>query len=266
MEYLTLIEIQNELKTMLRDLVDFFESHNLRYFVDGGTLLGTVRNGAFIPWDDDIDIMMPREDYEKFLKLKMPCPYFILNPQVKNYAYPYAKVVNKNVCIEEDKLRNRFNKGNLFIDIFPLDFCPVEGDKRNETFDEMRKTRLWWYRRVALYGRAYIKSLKTKVKCLFLLSRFLIKFTPFHTLKQIKKVFNKHRDYSNYCCVFWGDTIYETNWFSDYEYMQFEGINVRVPINWHERLIAQYGEDYITPPPPEKRYKHNMKVWYNEKK
>ncbi len=102
---------------------NFCEENNLTYFIISGTLLGAVRHKGFIPWDDDIDVFMPRKDYNKLLSLhkNIQKPYalkHLIND--KDYIYPCAKLVNNDLIIEEESYI-RFPIG-VAVDVFPLDF------------------------------------------------------------------------------------------------------------------------------------------------
>ena len=97
-------QIQNIESSILQEYVDFCESESLRYFVAYGTLLGTVRHKGFIPWDDDIDVMMPREDYERLLKKGelIGGRYKILSMNNrKEWPYLFAKCVDTFTEMEE---------------------------------------------------------------------------------------------------------------------------------------------------------------------
>ncbi len=103
------------------------EKNNLRYALDSGTLLGAVRHKGFIPWDDDIDVVMPRDDYEKFIRILQKNPpenyglWSILN--YHNYPYFFAKMVRKDTTLTEEQFKH-MPAGSVYIDIFPLDALP----------------------------------------------------------------------------------------------------------------------------------------------
>ena len=109
---------------ILDDFVKVCEKHKLRYFLTGGTMLGAVRHSGFIPWDDDVDIGMPREDYDKFIEIgdealgdKYQLECFEHN---KNYHLPFAKVVKKNTIFDEGFDKLKYLKG-IYIDIIPFE-------------------------------------------------------------------------------------------------------------------------------------------------
>lgn len=116
---------------ILDEFVRVCQAHDLRYYLVGGTLLGAVRHQGFIPWDDDIDVAMPREDYDRFAQIaseELGPQYFYQCPDTDpHYFLTYAKVRKNGTEVCEERFRNsKFHKG-VFIDIFPLDFCPKPG-------------------------------------------------------------------------------------------------------------------------------------------
>lgn len=109
---------------LLREFISLCEQHHLQYWVDGGTLLGTIRHKGFIPWDDDLDVWMPREDYDKLLQIRpeeIPTPYFLQTPlNDEDYYCPFARLRNSNTTGILISKNNRCNNG-IYIDIVPGD-------------------------------------------------------------------------------------------------------------------------------------------------
>lgn len=129
----------NRMQEKLLDILAWFhelcEKNNLRYYIIGGTLLGAVRHGGFIPWDDDIDVGMPRSDYDRLKELfdlKKQGKYVIEFPSESNREYPYlfAKVFDTTTTLIE-KTRYKVKRG-VYLDIFPL-------DGMGDTLDEAKK-------------------------------------------------------------------------------------------------------------------------------
>lgn len=121
-------ELQGVLLEMLKVIDGLCARHGLRYYLHGGTLLGAVRHGGFIPWDDDADISMPRPDYEKFLaiaKRELAADYFVQDYRTEKYGrFVFAKLrKNGTVCKNEHHAHIKMHQG-IFIDIFPLDELP----------------------------------------------------------------------------------------------------------------------------------------------
>lgn len=134
------MEQQAELKVMLTAMLEwlhnFCEEHHLRYYILGGTMLGAVRHKGFIPWDDDIDVGMPREDLEKLQKLLLNSKQerYILetyNTVAKDYYYPFAKLYDTQTTLIENT-KYKIKRG-VYIDIFPLDGIgnSLEESKKN---------------------------------------------------------------------------------------------------------------------------------------
>lgn len=152
--------LQQKLLEIFTFLTKFLDEHGLRYYVIGGTMLGAVRHGGFIPWDDDIDIAMPRPDYEKAIEfLRTPQDHYVIESMqsdAKDYIYPFAKCYDIDTSMTENA-RTRVRRG-VYVDIFPLDGIGntrEEGLKNYKKIDRLnmlvamrtsgyRKGRKWW--------------------------------------------------------------------------------------------------------------------------
>lgn len=127
------IEELKELQMQILDYVDAFcREHNIKYTLSGGTLLGAIRHGGFIPWDDDIDIQMLRSEYIRFTELWNKyghhSVYELVNVESgNNMGYPFGKIHN----VETVTYIGRFERTGVFIDVFPMDEVCNEHDFRN---------------------------------------------------------------------------------------------------------------------------------------
>lgn len=123
--------IQQRAFAVLCALVDFFQEHAIDYYLVGGTLLGAVRHGGFIPWDDDIDIVVPRKDYRRLLGLldRLPSTLRATHPSIDaDTPYPFLVVTDRHSRWVVDYARP-FDRG-IGVDVFPLDGVPPPGIRR----------------------------------------------------------------------------------------------------------------------------------------
>lgn len=129
-EVLSLKEIQECELNILKDVVALFDQNNIIYLLAYGTMLGTVRHKGFIPWDDDIDIFVPRDDYERLKKILQKSGTGVERlsygiPGDKGYPYPYIKITDISTHVSDENILENF-KLHVWIDIFPLDHVPNE--------------------------------------------------------------------------------------------------------------------------------------------
>lgn len=242
------LEILKEVDRMCRE-------NGIEYIIEGGTLLGAVRHEGFIPWDDDVDLRMLRKDYERFCELcddKLDERYFLQTHKTdKNYRWEFARVLKNGTELirrDRDELKSRTG---IFIDIFPTDNLPEKG------FGNKLCTGLSWLCRKTLFsevGKHRAKGLWNKVGFAFL---DLLPKSWAH--KGIEYLVKKYRDSSTkkVRCLGWGapeETAgLQKEWLENTCDMKFEDMVVKAPVNAHAFLVHFYGEDYMTPPPEDKR-------------
>lgn len=257
------IKVQECEIDILKQIDLICKKYNLVYFGIGGTALGAVRHGGFIPWDDDIDIGMPRKDYEKFLEVaakELPERYHVQNyftePRTPFY---FTKIRKDNTLFVEYYLKDYPIHHGIFVDIFPFDNVPKKRWLKNIHFRVCR----------TIYQLFLCKSLKTVCS-----SRFQQK-------ENRKSLYRKIIHYSlfwfpkswlfyslDFCVRFfnqWESTEIShivrrrlrVNLKDLYpiKRLPFDGIEMPVPCNYDAYLKAQFG-DYSTLPPEEKRYGH----------
>ena len=243
---------------IFKSFISVCEHLNLTYYVLDGTLLGAVRHKGFIPWDDDIDVGMPREDYEVFLRegqALLPEEYFIQTfDSDPEYLANYAKIRNNNTTFVETSVRHRKINHGVFIDVFPLDYCPEETKKRVCE----RKKRMLATIRISdeFYSQNKKKSLKSIVVTLL---AHIIYPTAKQALKARDKLYKNTKQSSliaNYGGA-WGEKeIVPAQWYAEGCDLEFEGIAVKGPKEYDKWLTQVYG-DYMTPPPVEEQMSHH---------
>lgn len=254
-------------KVMLKILIKvdkICRDNNLEYFLDWGTLLGAVRHKGFIPWDDDIDISMPRKDYEIFKSIgqsQLGNEYFLQTPETdENYKYYHVpmKVRDNNSKFIEivetgDEL---FNQG-IYIDIFPLDYLPV--GKINLKIQSIYKF---------LVERNLILSMKfseftLQRKLIYPFVYILMRIITPKMRKKIEKIFIEKNKFSKE--YYWSGIdlylkhIYRACDIFPLKEIEFEGYKFKSP-NKSERILVDMYGDYMTLPKKEDRFSHGSKV------
>ena len=113
---------------IVKAVVEICEKYNLKYYMLGGTMLGAIRHKGFIPWDDDIDLGMPRSDYEEFLKVaqsEFEDNLKLVNYKTDlNYQYYITRILDTETKVEEERIGNDNKYTHASIDIFPIDGTP----------------------------------------------------------------------------------------------------------------------------------------------
>lgn len=239
------------------------EEENINYYLCAGSMLGGIRHQGFIPWDDDLDIMLPREDYAKLLEIlkkKLPEEYWLQTYDTDSeYWQPFAKIRKKNTIYKEKGMENfPDEKCGIWIDIFPLDYASERGTYCLKVRRLLTKVISFSLRRrefglkYSAFSRRYIPML--------LLSELI----PKKKIKELQERImvwggqKKRRYLVNLASTYEVDKeIYPIEWFEPRERIIFEDTRFNIPRNYDEYLKQLYG-DYMKLPPIEKRSGHNI--------
>lgn len=242
------------------------KQHNIKYYLDGGSLLGAIRHNGFIPWDDDIDVAMPRDDFERFVKLEreFSYPYFLQTPYTDpDYFYSFAKVRNSNTTALNQMFKYQgFNHG-IWISIFPLDkfsltkecedayFKIAELTYENSTFMRMKNPYLDEKNKIRVDNYSGRNPLKTYEEIQYLASQF-----------------------RNIETEYWGTLIITIRDFKrkalfmksyEKEYLhKFENIKLPIPYEYDSILINEYG-NYMELPSIQERDGHGTTIFDAER-
>ena len=261
MKELTLQEIQQNSFQVLLKFKQICDENNLTYFLAYGTLLGAVRHEGFIPWDDDIDVWMPRPDYEKFVAYCIEHadalgPFVLKHYKTcKEYIYPIARLVDSRYKIEYTNAKD-YGLG-LFIDIYPLDGVNEKDKKHLDKLEfNMRK--------ITMLGTGgYIRS-KSKLKNLVKYPYYLLcKGQSLTKLIQKSDLLAQKYSYENsdtVGCIVWGigeGRCRAKSDFAECVELPFNGGSFKVPVGYDRQLKMLYG-DYMQLPPESERIAHHF--------
>ena len=258
---LTIQEIQSETLKIMKVIHKICVEQNLKYALFYGTLIGAVRHNGFIPWDDDLDIVMPRGDYEKLaeyftLHEKELLPYKLFSYKtVENYPYMINRICNTDFRMDAE---NEKDCGmGTFIDVYPLDGA---GNGTDKVFNK----KAWFYSSMYFSkSREHYVPVKGVAKLLVKKTAYCIsKITSYKSIrKKLEKLACKYpyEESEFVAVVVWGNAryFYKKSFFDDLCLEKYEDTEFYIPRNYDEILKAQYG-DYMQLPPKNERIGHHF--------
>lgn len=258
---------EQELKSIelgiLNCIKNYCEINNINYFLGYGTLIGVIRHQGYIPWDDDIDVCMTRENYTRFIndfnkgnkRYKIMCMEY-----TKGYYLPFAKVIDTHTVLKETLVRSIPEMG-VYVDIFPIDGLGNNIDLAKKKVKKCRKI----FRNMQYGASLYCKpiSLRNILKnIVFYLERKLLNFNYKRLLKMTSKSTINNSNYSGVLFGFYGDKeIMPSSIVSNYRKGLFENDIYLIPNDYNTYLANIYG-DYMKLPPKEKQITHHSFIAY----
>jgi lipopolysaccharide cholinephosphotransferase len=273
------IRLSEQKKIMLNLLgkfIEYCENHNLRYYLAAGTLLGAVRHRGFIPWDDDIDIVMPKKDYDRLIYMcrNDPLSDGIIVSSLDNnpkHIWPMAKVIDSSTYLVEPNVRKKYihkqsHFGGIYIDIFPMYGLPIEADKRKRFCKQLFNTYKSYMRSIRIVKRT--PGLKNNIH--YILSTiFHIPFrliSPEYYLMKISNLVSKYplESSSHYGfamgMVSYPKDVNPCDYLEHEIELQFEYLRCKSIRQFNDILLQQYG-DYMKLPPENERKTHPRIVY-----
>lgn len=241
---------------ILADIHEYCAANNITYFLWGGTLLGAIRHNGFIPWDDDIDIAMPRKDYVRFMNGYHSERYKALSCETdKAYPYCFGKVIDTNT-IKIEPIRCEIEMG-VDVDVFPIDDF-YEACMRARCIDRRWKMiRLWGLVLLKYDSKSLLK--RSIMACILKVSR-IMKITANRMARKVNQFGQKPSD-SNDKMLFADSNLkkpllIKNEWIDTMTEHPFESSSFSIPVGYDGLLRACYG-DYMQLPPKEKRVTHH---------
>ncbi len=246
----TLKEHQAVLLELLEEFDRICKKHRISYSLFAGSALGAVRHGGFIPWDDDLDVVMLRSEYERFMQIapdEVSSPYYVQREYSDKWPMHFSKLrKNNTTCLEKYHPKMPDTHQGIYIDIFPCD----------NLYDKPFMRKLQYYAaRIVVARNLYIRGYETDNKfkklfmafCSILPHKFLHRFAV-----------NKKQNNTKMLHTFFGGTsryekgIFPREWLAELQEIQFENLKVYVSKHSDALLTTLYG-DYMTLPPEEER-------------
>ncbi len=257
---MTLSDIKESALGCLCELVSFCRQNKIQYFLSNGTLLGAVKYGGFIPWDDDIDVFIPREDYNRLVKTYIDSEKYALYAIERNrkYLFPFAKLCDVSTEKIEYNIYNGVELG-VDVDIFPLDNLGDTLEDATKLIDIQKRliTKQMFHKCKNADSRNYMKRLAKNI--ILTLSRPLCYYYTKRLSNNAKKYASNQMTSYVGCaswCIYGHQEILPQELFSTTAEKIFQNINFSIPIGYDAYLKSLYG-DYEMDYPLDKCVSHH---------
>jgi len=265
MEKIESKEIKELLVDILKYIDDLCKKNNIDYTLIGGTLIGAIRHKGFIPWDDDIDIALSHENYNKLIKVLKDDnnkKYKLINNEINaNYYYPFSKVVDMRTTIKEKGISNIDEMG-VYVDIFEYNKYP-----NNSLIRKIHFSRISFLKKLIYYFS--MDSIPENI-----LKKIISKVTKRIGIKRILKKYNNlchkyNNSKSKFVVANWAGygykkEIQDISVLRKYKRVKFEKIEAQISDKYHQILTTTFG-DYMKLPPENERVNHGYKAYWRSK-
>lgn len=258
-------EVKNIQIELLDEFVSVCNELGMYYTLGGGTLLGAIRHKGFIPWDDDIDVLMPRPDYDRLLEYDAKNEKLwssnvqLCNWKKKNSSCCFIKLIKTNTVVKE-KYGTTVN--NIWIDVFPIDGITNETIKQESLFRKVLTLRKIFDIRNAKIGEGKT-VFKKCFKCLLIpILRIIPNCFFCSILDKLSQTYN-YSDAETVAGILWGYGTQECMRKKDFIQcleVEFEGKTYNAPLNYNQYLTQLYS-NYMELPPEEKRVRHEYEAY-----
>ncbi|MFV0559125.1 MAG: phosphorylcholine transferase LicD [Enterococcus sp.] len=272
MKKMTYKDVQRISVEILMYIDKICRENDIQYSIYYGSLIGVERHQGYIPWDDDLDIVLTRPNYERLLDLlKNSTEYKLLSFETRdNYRYCYAKLIDPNTAVTTKQYNHSEDPDmGVFVDIFPFDGFPTDENERHEyaqKCEEYRANMMFTLNHSYAISRSKIKAIGKRV---LLYPKFLKmkKIGDYHFWKEKYEELAtsypyekaKYCGYTEFADEVWG--VFPVEWFEHYEDVEFEGHKVMAIKNRKDFLTLRYG-NYMELPPKEEQVTHHPYDFY----
>lgn len=255
MQELTLKELQQLEIEILEDIHDFCLNNNLRYSLYGGTAIGAVRHSGFIPWDDDIDIVMPRSDYERFCGLYSSNRFQLVERRLDKGSWlGFARVCDANRTLYKSTCPWHRKEYGVWVDIFPADgYDSKDMDLYNDCL-ALRNNSLKARSASQKFdlSKGFVFNLKLFVKKILYSKKASGKMVDRLIEKSMTYKFGENDSWAVLCCPYPKRTIHPIDSFKSVKLVKFENDSFFL-LNGVDTMLTNVYGDYMKLPPKEKR-------------